>query len=52
MLGGVVVAGVAFGAGYALAPEPTPDWAEAVSLGGAAIEVTEREHTGERRATR
>lgn len=50
VLVGVLVAGVAFGSGYALAPEPTPEWAEVVSLVGAAIEVTEREHAGERRA--
>ncbi|MCL2595243.1 MAG: peptidoglycan-binding protein [Promicromonosporaceae bacterium] len=50
-LAALVAGGGAFAAGYALAPEPTPDWAETVELAGSTIEVTEREYTGEQRIT-
>ena len=50
VLCGVLLGAAGFAAGYALAPEPTPDWAEAVTLAGSTIEVSEREYVGDRRA--
>ena len=51
VLGGVVVAGAAFGVGYAVAPGAVPQWAETTTLTGAQVEVGEREHPGQQRTS-